>query len=406
VKDPREIPSSPMQGRYLIRNRKWNLLFRVVDFALEKCLREGERRGIREPGKLLLANGAHLGDVIISTSMLPVIKSAFPDVEIGFLTGSWSAAVVTDHPLVDRVHIIDHWWHSRSSRGWGGKAVRYLRTRSRALREIRSVGYDVAIDLYSFFPNMIPVLWQAGIPIRIGYVSGGFGPMLTHQVFFYQDGRHESEYQADLLQQLPIDDKHFEKQRSTLTPATDGAVAEVRGLLSVDSLEGYPYRVLHMGSSGSPLREWPLRSWRIMAERLLSDGHTLVFTGIGDLEKRNIEAVIEGKTRCIDACGTLRWEGFVEILRHAEIVYSIETSAGHIAAAAETPCVSIYGAVHDVNRWRPRGKYSELVTNPVPCAPCFLKHGCEGMECIRDVPPDRVYEAGEKLLAMARKEKK
>lgn len=405
MRDPRTIRSSPVRGRYLILNRKWNYAFRVIDFLLGLCFRERQDRQSGKPERLLLANGAHFGDVILSTSLLPVIKSAFPGAKVGFLTGSWSEAALKGHPSIDRIHIIDHWRHRKSSRGPMEKITAYLETRARALREIRAVGYDVAIDLYSYFPNMIPVLWQAGIPVRIGYVSGGFGPMLTHRVVFRQDGRHESEYQAELLRQLPVGQEHFGKQRASLPPASDEAAKEVRALLSADPMDGRPYRVLHMGSSGSPLREWPQGSWRMLAERLHSEGHKLVFTGIGDLERRNIESVLAGMDGCINACGKLRWEGYVEILRRAEIVYSIETSAGHIAAAEGTPCVGIYGAVHDFRRWRPKGTRAALVTNPVPCAPCFLKHGCEGMECIRDISPDTVHDAGEKLLAAVREEK-
>jgi heptosyltransferase-2 len=196
-----------------------------------------------------------------------------------------------------------------------------------------------------------------------------------------------------------VEERHFREQRATLPGSADGAVEEVCRALSMESLQGCRYRVLHMGSAGSALREWPPRSWRILAERLTSEGHRLVFTGIGEGERRNIEAVMKGLKGCSDACDKLRWQGFVEILRHAEIVYCVETSAGHIAAAADVPCVGIYGGIHDFHRWKPRGKYSELVTHPVPCAPCFIKTGCEEMECIRDVSPDRVHEAGEILIA-------
>ena len=38
--------------------------------------------------------------------------------------------------------------------------------------------YEIAIDTYHFIQNSIPLLWLARIPIRIGYTSGGFGPLL------------------------------------------------------------------------------------------------------------------------------------------------------------------------------------------------------------------------------------
>ncbi|MBI5443947.1 MAG: glycosyltransferase family 9 protein [Deltaproteobacteria bacterium] len=394
-------PASPMRGPYLIRNPRWNVVFRTMDNVLGIC-RPGKAPALPPaPRRLLLANPAHLGDIIASTAVLSILKSAFPKVQVGMLVGSWSAPLVAGHPQVDRVHVFDHCLANRGNTSFFAKLRRHWTTRAAALAEIQAVGYDTALDLYSYFPNLIPLLWRAGIPIRIGYTSGGFGPLLTHPVPFVQSQKHESEYQAELFRVLPVPEEAFSTRWGMLPDPPEDAAGQAERFVSRSPICGGAYRVLHLGTGGSLLREWPFHQWRAMAERLVGEGHRLVFTGQGDRERTQIQTVIEGLPGCANACNELGWGAFVEVLRRAEVVYSVETSAGHLAASFGTPCVSLYSGMHDHHRWRPRGRFCRLLTRPLPCSPCFRRQGCEGMECIRLLEVDAVYQAGEELAALA-----
>jgi ADP-heptose:LPS heptosyltransferase len=386
---------------YLIHNPWWVLLFRAIDRFLKILPALPPPHIPARPRRILLSNMAHLGDVLISTSVLPVIKNAYPDAEIGFIVGKWSLPVLLNHPMVDMVHIVDHWFLNRTQEGWIRKVLNHLETRNIAIREIREAGYDAAIDLYSYFPNAIPLLKKAGIPVRIGYSSGGFGSLLTNPVPFRHVGKHESEYQADLLRVLGFPEKHMGRLQMILPPPPAGAGEIALRLTGVESFDKMPYRLIHMGSGAGRTREWPLEAWRGLAKLLLSEGHLLLFTGIGARERKNAETVAAGLNGCHILCDQLGWWDFIEIIRHAEIVYSVETSAGHIAAAVGTPCVSVYGGISDNARWRPRGKYCALVKSELDCSPCYKQGGCESMKCLREIPPGELHAAGEKLLALA-----
>ncbi|MBI5016171.1 MAG: glycosyltransferase family 9 protein [Deltaproteobacteria bacterium] len=398
---PPPSPSSPVRGPYLIRNPRWNALFLAMDSALRLFRPGSAPSALPAPRRILLANPAHLGDVLASTAILPVLKSAFPSVRVGMLVGSWSAALLAEHPLVNRIHVFDHCLANRGAATAFAKVRRHWMSRATALAEIRAVGYDTAVDLYSYFPNFIPLLWRAGVPVRIGYTSGGFGPLLTHPVPFVQAQKHESEYQSNLLRVLPVPEDAFERRRGTLPGAPEEAVVQAERFLSESLIGDGAYRVLHLGTAGSRRREWPPHLWRSLAKKLVRDGHRLVFTGQGERERTQIQAVIEGLPSCVNACDRLGWWGFVETLRRAAVVYSVETSAGHLAATFDTPCVSLYSGMHDRDRWRPKGRFCRLLTWPAPCSPCYNRRGCEGMECIRLLPVDEVYRAGEELVALA-----
>ena len=332
-----------------------------------------------DPQRILLLNAAHIGDVIVASSMLPVLRAAYPSAEIGFVTGSWARMVVAGNPDIAYIHCVDHWWANRSSDSFPQKVRRYLGTRRAALWKIRKLKYDVALCAYGHFPDMLDLAAACEIPVRIGFTDSLFASLATHLVELPKNPLiHQSARLAELLRALPIAPELFALRRSMLPPSSQAVVAETADLLQGLGVRG-PYRVVHMGS-GDIVREFPYAFWREFAEMMFAR-HTLVFTGRGEREEQNILSVIRGIPNCINACNRLGWEHYVAAVRQAEVVYGVESMAGHVAAAVGTKCIVVYGGAAGVARWRPHGEESIVFTNHVPCAPCYRPLGCPGMAC-------------------------
>ena len=333
----------------------------------------------KNPRRILVANGAALGDVILATAVLPVLKSAFPNADLGMLVGSGSKPILADHPLLRWVHVVDHWKMDRSDRTGLAKFVRYRRTRATALQEVRSVGYDIAIDLYYFFPNSILFLWQSGIPVRVAYTSAGFGPLLTHPTKWRLSDCSVVDYHADLIRRLGVAERHFSNLSPNIPHTPGGSQYPGSGFAATEE-----YLVLHVGT-GLAIKEWPVEKWRQVVERLASSGRRLIFTGTGAKEASTIELVIERMPNCINLCNALNWQSFVSVIAGAKGVLGVDSVAGHVAAAVGTPCVVIAPGTANRYHWRPRAENCAVVVRPVPCSPCYRQYGCDGMECVRMV---------------------
>jgi heptosyltransferase-3 len=362
----------------------------LVSFVYGGAFRRDEMRPagrLTAPRRILLMNGAHIGDVIVATSVIPILRAAYPSVEIGVVTGSWSQMVVKDQPGVTYTHCVDHWRFNRSSGSLYRKILQFRRTRSTALKEIRGLQYDVAISMYAHFPDFLNLSWAAGIPVRIGFRTSLMASLATdivdkpNQPFMHQGARL-----AELLRVLPIDPENFRLRKSTLAPSNISSVQEVCLVLQVQDLEGVRYRIIHMGT-GARERELPNSFWRELAEKL-SPETILLFTGRGEREEENIISVIRGLNHCVNACNRLSWSGFVAAVRHAEVLYGVESMAGHVAGAVGTKCAVVYAGAAGVAWWRPEGEGSVVFTNHVPCAPCFRPSGCAAMTCMRGISPD------------------
>jgi lipopolysaccharide heptosyltransferase II len=339
------------------------------------------------PKRILVLNGAHIGDMVISTSLVPVLRSAYPNAQIGFVAGSWASMVLRDLPGVKWIHEIDHWRLNRSDAGRLEKIRRSMRTRRAALREIRAIGYDLSLSVFPAYPDFLDLVWQAHIPARLGFRGSPFAPLATACVEFPEENAFltQGARQAEVLRPLSLAKDHLAKRRPMLAASDAQAVAEVCALLGVRELSEARYCIIHAGA-GAVRREMPAGFWREVA-RMVSGRGVVIFTGRGMRESENAERAISGLSGCINACDRLTWKGFVAAVRHAEVLLGVESMAGHVAAAVGTPCRVVYAGMSGVARWRPEG--AQLVfTNHLPCAPCLV--GCREMECLREISPESI----------------
>ncbi len=358
--------------KYPIHNKLAYFFIACIDWLLQRCMAK-KKTSLSAPKRILICNTAHIGDVILTTALLPVLRKALPQAHIAMLVGSWCRPLVEAHPLLDHFHVIDHWKTSRRKEFMIVKIARYFKMRHRVRKEIAH--YDLAIDCGIHFPNMAPVLWSAGIPNRIGFASAGCSPLLTHALPWNPlKNRSVVEAFVSLLEFLPI-----QVDRSLICPT-----------IPTSPPNPQPYIIIHIGS-GDAHRNWPEAYWKTLAKRLTEEGKQLLFTGTGAEENQAIERVIAHLPQAENLCGQLSWQQFTATIQNAALLIATETSAGHIASAVGTPAVLLYTGIHPSNLWKPHGNEHTILTYPMPCSPCLK--GCKTMSCIQEISVDTVYSA-------------
>src|SRR3990167_1467777 len=253
-----------LKNGLFVRNPLSNMILIIWNWFLSWKKRETIHIA-NSPKKIIVCNIANFGDVVISTTVLPVLKKKYPNCEIGFLTSTASAIVVKEHPSVARIHSFDHWYLHRHL-GLCKAVLHHWKTRRRVLQELKLNAYDLAIDLYSYFPNAIPLLSKSNIPVRIGYKTGGFSNLLTHPVEWNFHHQYVAYAHLHLLKTLGIDVIHE-------TPLPDYNYKQ----------SNLNHIVVHLGSLNS-LKEWKLENWISLINRLESDGYKIFLTGKGARE--------------------------------------------------------------------------------------------------------------------------
>lgn len=364
--DPSLSRQSPLHGRYLATNPALRALLAASDFALAP-LRRRPSPAISRPRRVLLCINGHLGDAVIATSAIASLANALPDAEIGVVVPSWSRVVLAGDARIRHVHTLDHWHTSRAGGSRGSKWRNYRRSRRHALSEIRRVRYDSAVDLYDYFPNAALLMWRAGIPVRIGFDAAGFSALYSHAVAWPDDGRHAAERQRMLLGVLLPDMQPAGELRPSLPAVPAESEHRIAGLLAAHGVSPGSFVVLHPGA-GTPAKEIAPSRWRYLAERLTADGELVVVTGRGRREKATAQAIARDLPRCIDLCDALDWPEFVQLLRLARAVVSLDSVAGHVAAAVAVPSLTLWTSPASPDHWRPLGASNVVIDGSRPSA--------------------------------------
>ena len=174
----RLVPKRPTQ-RYRYVRLRWHLFFAIFDaiggalFGLVKLLKafptkkNGDDRGQSPIRSILIIQLDHLGDAILSTGMLRVLRQKYPEAQIDILVGPWNRSLFEEMvPDVDRILVIDNggrlvrmekikWLGPIKRMGW---PIAMLR-QGLSLRRER---YDLGIDVRGEMPHAA-MMWLAGV---------------------------------------------------------------------------------------------------------------------------------------------------------------------------------------------------------------------------------------------------
>ena len=383
--------ASALSGRYLVRNPILRTALTLHDSYLSIMHREVSPSVPATPRRLIVGIGGQLGDAVIATSAIRQIRLAFPQCEIGVMCTPAQAGILGGHPAIHSLHVVDHWFWGRDRRDPIALSQRWLRARAgrlSAIREITARGYEVSIDLYPFFPNGSTIFARARVPVRVGWTSGGGGPLLTHPVT-WRDTRANVASQHTMLLQHCWPDASFGAVGYELAPLSERARSQGRALLAGHGITEGGFTLLHPGTSNA-LKRWPTEKWIDLLARI--DG-PVVLTGAGSADREQIDAIRAARPNAVSLCDQVDLDGLRFVIRAARAVISVDSVAAHLAAAEGRPTVVIASAMTDPQHWIPMGAHVQPLTAHVPCAPCFQTNGCTPMTCVRQISPSDVIDA-------------
>jgi heptosyltransferase-3 len=105
-------------------------------------------------------------------------------------------------------------------------------------------------------------------------------------------------------------------------------------------------------------------------------------------------------------CGQTSLGETAEILRRCELYVGNDSGPAHIAAAAGTPCVTLFSSIVFPGIWEPWGAPNISLRHRVACEYCFSEDHCprETMECIRGITVEVVVRAALGLLSKSWRE--
>jgi ADP-heptose:LPS heptosyltransferase len=328
----------------------------------------------------------NVGDVLLTG---PAVRAVAEKTRVTFLCGP--NGVSAARLLVGIEGIIVHRapWIDARPEPLDTAATQQLIDRVRAVRP------DRAIVLTSFHQSALPtalLLRLAGVPF-VGAISEDYPGSLLDVRHRVADDIHEVERNLSLVAACGYRLRAGDDARLL--------IRDEAGLPTFKGLERYV--VVHPGAS-TPARRWdPARSAELV-EGLVRRGHRVVVTG--SASERELTAGVVGRPRSevVDLTGKLDLQALAGVVAGADAIVVGNSGPAHLAAAVQTPVVSLYAPTVPSVRWRPwRVPHTLLGMQDIPCAGCRARV-CPMTEhpCLSSIETGAVIEAVESLAGRRR----
>lgn len=409
----RLVPKRPTQ-RYRYVRLRWHLFFALFDFLggtffyavrlLSSPFRGENRKNTRyeSPQSILVLQLDHLGDAILSTGMLRVLRKNYPEARLDLLVGPWNRSLfekMVDE--VDRVLVFDgggrlgrlssmRWIDKLTGRCWPFLVIRYG-------LKLRRQRYDLGIDVRGEMPHAL-LMWIAGIPRRIGWAAGGGGFLLTDSPDWVPD-RPEIESRRAILETLEIE-ANWEEMVPRLKISGGACPRDLDGggchcVGNEVGINNKCYIVLHL-TAGTRAKEWPAEHWAKLIDKLAEHKIPKIVL-VGSPADHIIGQTVEGlvttdRARLCNLIGKLTLVELADVLHRAEWMIGADSGPAHMAAAVGTRTIVLFSGTNRSEQWRPPGEHVTVLEHDVPCRPCHQKRACpvQGHPCMTRITPEQV----------------
>ena len=352
-----------------------------------------------DPAQVLVSMLLPIGDTLLATPAVTVLRKRFPWAKITVLASRSNAGILRDNPNVDHLILTDD-----PADGAESKVLRL----ARGLSELRQTKYDLVINLS---PVGGLVLMMAGVYQK---------PLTVEKpVLWWLIGGHSDRYRArhavdHYLQavapvlELPLTEE--ERQPRIYVTAKDRAsarrVLRERGLSPAHLLV-----TMHVGGDGfNGRKRWAPKRFAEVATRLIErfDAHVLLVGGPADVPMCEEVAALVGHNVTLLAGATTLKET-AALIELSAVFIGNDSCPLHMAAAVGTPAVGIFGP-SNAEQFRPigkRGYRQRIVRSELPCSPCFhfigndapwVPNTCYSFACLKSISAEQVLDAATELL--------
>jgi heptosyltransferase-1 len=340
--------------------------------------------------RFLIVRLGALGDVVHAIPVAAALRRAFPAARIDWLVSAKHREILDLVPVIDRRVMVN-------DRGGSSGGL----SRLAAIRELRGVHYDAALDLQGLIKSA--VLARASGAVRVVGFSPRYARERLSRLFYtdaYDPGaggmydpretRHVVTINLGMLRVLGV---------TAGDPEFPIAQVESETARAVTRQTGGRYALLNPGAAW-PNKRWPPSRFAAIAAELRAR-HALTSVVLwGPGEEALAAAVVEGAGGAAILPAKTSIADLVALARGAALMVSGDTGPTHVAAALGTPIVGIYGPTRPV-RNGPLSPYDITVSRDAVCQ-CHHRRRCRlARMCMLDIEVAEVMAAVDRRLSAA-----
>lgn len=330
--------------------------------------------------KILICGPSWVGDMVMSHSLVQLLRQRFPASDIDMLAPSWSRAVARFMPEIQTVFTLPF-----------GHGELEVAKRWKFANHLTNMNYERCYLLPNSFKSAL-IPWFARIPERVGWRAEGRSLLLTDaRVMDTQKlKRMHQRYAA-----LAFDNEGYSQEKIPL-PRLQYDPSETRSLGNkFQLLDKKSMIAFAPGAEYGPSKQWPAASFAQLAQQLIAEGDHIVLIGSAQDQElcQAIKQQINPTSSVTNLAGQTRIDQVIHFLPACDALVCHDSGLMHIAAALQLPLVAIYGSTSPEHT-PPLSRNAQIVHKDLDCSPCF-KRECplEHHRCMKDISPQEIFKA-------------
>lgn len=334
-----------------------------------------------------------IGDIVHTLPALSALKKALPDAHLSWAAERRSADILRGNPLIEELIEIDT-KRIRSRQSPDG-VLSDIRDQAKGLRREK---YDVAIDFQGLLKSA-----------AIAKLSGA-----KRRVGFGRKARREPASRFLLTETVDVPPQvHVIRKNLALVSAALGiavpdsnfefpiatAPEHIREAEETVARVGPDFAILNPGG-GWTTKLWPAEDFGRLA-RLLWERHRVASViSVGPKERELADRALANAGNGRVAVAELSLKGFYELSRRASLYIGGDTGPTHLAAAAGTPIVGLFGPTEWWRNGSPDPRDICVERQDIGCRTDCHRRRCSNWICM-EIPVETVARAAARRLGIA-----
>jgi heptosyltransferase I len=361
-----------------------NFRFRI------RAIRNKTGFDMRDIKNILIIRPSAIGDIIMSSPMIRVLRGHYPDAHIAWLIEPSARDLLSHNTGLNELIL----WHKDQWRALL-KHRHFLLLRreiSGFSRQLRLRNFDLAIDAQGLLRSRW-LAWLSGAKERIGFDSKEPGGFLMTKI--HSRGTHSglmgSEY-YQLMQAMGLEPGVFHPEIS-VSPEDENAARKMTGDAGIKDR----YAVFAPFTT-RPQKHWIEDRWAELARLIHKDLNLPVVMLGGKDDIKNATRIETGAQKdMINLAGKTGLGHCAAIIKNASLLVGVDTGLTHMGAAFDCPAIALFGATCPY--LNTAGNRTVVIYNKIPCSPCRRSPVCNSdFTCMRSIEARTVFDEARKLL--------
>ncbi len=347
------------------------------------------------PSKTLIIRLSSVGDIVLSSLLIRVLRKRFPQSQIDFLVKSEYASLVRGNPHVS--HVLELPDGARFA------DLRALRQR------LHDNGYELVVDIHDSLRSRYLSVGLPGDVVRVRKRKVARFLLVTTKVHLYHFFGGSPGVAERYLE--PVREWGVENDGMGLEVFVgDQEREKARHIVHTAGMDGQQSVLGIAPSARHWNKRWPADRFAAAAAEL-SRRHRAGVILFGAADERDVCGKIlqeiranAPRTPVLNLAGSLTLTESAAVMDHCTVVLSNDSGLMHVAAGRKRKVVALFGPTVKELGFFPFGTTSTVIeTNGLRCRPCthIGRPSCPKahFRCMLDIPVSRVVDAVNNMLA-------